>query len=53
METIAPLWLWLVFIGSKMLLIDVFKIPVAVSLGVVLGILAITMVWSHKTAPNT
>jgi tellurite resistance protein TerC len=43
----------LVFIGGKMVLIDVFKIPVAVSLGVVLGILAITMVWSHKTAPNT
>ncbi|GAB4089015.1 TerC family protein [Hydrogenophaga soli] len=43
----------LVFIGTKMMLIDVFKIPVAVSLGVVLGILAITMVWSTKTAPNT
>lgn len=43
----------LVFIGSKMMLIDVIKIPVAVSLGVVLGILAITMVWSAKTAPNT
>ncbi|AOW11684.1 hypothetical protein LPB72_19505 [Hydrogenophaga crassostreae] len=43
----------LVFIGSKMMLIDVFKIPVSVSLGVVLGILAITMVWSSKTAPNT
>ncbi|MGS5089899.1 TerC family protein [Hydrogenophaga sp. A37] len=43
----------LVFIGSKMVLIDVFKIPVAVSLGVVLGILAITMLWSAKTAPNT
>lgn len=43
----------LVFIGSKMLLIDVFKIPVAVSLGVVLSILAITMIWSSKTAPNT
>ena len=43
----------LVFIGSKMLLIDIFKIPVAVSLGVVLGILAITMVWSARTAPNT
>ncbi|MBT9463701.1 TerC family protein [Hydrogenophaga sp.] len=43
----------LVFIGSKMLLIDVFKIPVAMSLGVVLSILAITMVWSSKTAPNT
>lgn len=43
----------LVFIGTKMMLIDVFKIPVAVSLGVVVGILAITMLWSAKTAPNT
>ncbi len=43
----------LVFIGTKMMLIDVFKIPVAVSLGVVLSILAITMIWSSKTAPNT
>ena len=43
----------LVFIGTKMMLIDIFKIPVAVSLGVVLGILAITMIWSAKTAPNT
>jgi tellurite resistance protein TerC len=43
----------LVFIGTKMMLIDIFKIPVAVSLGVVLGILAITMLWSAKTAPNT
>jgi len=42
----------LVFIGGKMMLIDVFKIPVAVSLGVVVGILAITMLWSVKTAPN-
>ena len=43
----------LVFIGTKMMLIDIFKIPVAVSLGVVIGVLAITMIWSHKTAPNT
>jgi len=43
----------LVFIGTKMMLIDIFKIPVAVSLGVVLTILAITMIWSAKTAPNT
>lgn len=43
----------LVFIGTKMMLIDVFKIPVAVSLGVVVGILAITMLWSARTAPNT
>jgi tellurite resistance protein TerC len=42
----------LVFIGTKMLLIDVVKIPVLVSLGVVIGILAITMVASLKTAPK-
>ena len=43
----------LTLIGTKMVLIDIFKVPVAVSLGVVLGILAITMVWSAKTAPHT
>ncbi|MBS3996135.1 MAG: TerC family protein [Hydrogenophaga sp.] len=43
----------LVFIGTKMMLIDLVQIPVSVSLGVVIGILAITMVWSAKTAPNT
>ena len=42
----------LVFIGTKMMLIDIYKIPVAVSLGVVVAILAITMVWSLKTAPK-
>jgi len=42
----------LVFIGTKMMLIDVFKIPVAVSLGVVVGILALTMLISVKTAPK-
>ncbi|MCI1193384.1 TerC family protein [Calidifontimicrobium sp. SYSU G02091] len=42
----------LVFIGTKMLLIDVVKIPVLVSLGVVVAVLAITMVWSVKTAPR-
>jgi tellurite resistance protein TerC len=42
----------LVFIGSKMLLMDIYKIPVAVSLGVVVLILAITMVCSLKTAPK-
>ena len=41
----------LVFIGSKMMLIDIVKIPVLASLGVVMGILAITMIWSVKTAP--
>ena len=42
----------LVFIGTKMLLIDVYKIPVLVSLGAVVAILAITMVWSVRTAPK-
>jgi tellurite resistance protein TerC len=42
----------LVFIGSKMLLIDIYKIPVVVSLGVVVGILAVTMILSVKTAPK-
>jgi tellurite resistance protein TerC len=39
----------LVFIGTKMMLIDVVKIPVVVSLGVVVAILAVTMVWSLRT----
>lgn len=42
----------LVFIGAKMVLIDVFKIPVFISLGVVIGILAVTMVLSVKIAPK-
>jgi len=42
----------LVFIGTKMMLIDLYKIPVAVSLGVVVAILAVTMLWSVKTAPK-
>jgi tellurite resistance protein TerC len=42
----------LVFIGTKMLLIDIYKIPVLISLGVVVSILAITMIASVKTAPR-
>ncbi len=42
----------LVFIGTKMMLIDIVKIPVFASLGVVVAILAVTMVWSVKTAPR-
>jgi tellurite resistance protein TerC len=41
----------LVFIGTKMCLIDLYKIPVGVSLGVVVGILAVTMLLSLRTAP--
>ncbi|ALV09127.1 TerC family protein [Roseateles depolymerans] len=42
----------LVFIGTKMILIDVIKIPVLISLGVVIGILAVTMIMSVRTAPK-
>ena len=42
----------LAFIGTKMMLIDVVKIPVVVSLGVVVAILVVTMVASVKTAPK-
>jgi tellurite resistance protein TerC len=42
----------LVFIGTKMCLIDIYKIPVTISLGVVIGILAITMVLSVRSAPR-
>jgi tellurite resistance protein TerC len=44
----------LVFIGAKMCLIDVYKIPVFFSLGVVVVILILTMILSVRTAkPNT
>ncbi len=43
----------LVFIGTKMCLIDVFKIPVAISLGVVVSILAITMVMSVRSSSTS
>ena len=42
----------LVFIGTKMMIIDLYKIPVLVSLGVVVSILALTMVISIRTAPK-
>jgi tellurite resistance protein TerC len=45
----------LIFIGVKMLLVDVFKMPVAVSLGVIAFIIAISVLWEkifpkHKAA---
>ncbi len=42
----------LVFIGTKMILIDVIKIPVFASLGAVVGILAVTIYLSLRTAPK-
>ena len=40
----------LVFIGTKMCLIDIYKIPVGASLGVVVGILIVTMLLSLRSA---
>ncbi|MEY3125342.1 MAG: inner membrane protein alx, partial [Pseudomonadota bacterium] len=42
----------LIFIGTKMCLIDIYKIPVALSLGVVVGILALTMWLSVRSAKS-
>ena len=42
----------LMFIGTKMVLIDVLKIPVLISLSVVAAILAVTMWLSVRTAPK-
>lgn len=42
----------LLFIGSKMVLIDVIKIPVLVSLGTVVGILALTMWLSVRSSSH-
>ncbi len=41
----------LVFIGTKMCLVDIYKIPVLVLLGIVVGILALTMLLSVRSAP--
>jgi tellurite resistance protein TerC len=40
----------LIFIGTKMCLIDIYKVPVGVSLSVVVGILAVTMWLSVRTS---
>jgi tellurite resistance protein TerC len=42
----------LVFIGTKMLLIDIYKIPVAWSLGVTVVVLAATMLLSLRVPPR-
>ncbi len=45
----------LVFIGAKMLLLDVYKIPIGIALGVTAGIIAISMfasLWSTRKAPG-
>lgn len=40
----------LMFIGAKMCLIDIYKIPVHISLGVVIGILTLTMLLSIRSS---
>jgi tellurite resistance protein TerC len=42
----------LVFIGAKMLLIDFYKIPIGVSLSVVAGIIAMSMIASVFSKPK-
>jgi tellurite resistance protein TerC len=42
----------LVFIGTKMLLIDIYKIPVAWSLGFTVTVLAATMILSLRIPPK-
>nr|WP_298720444.1 TerC family protein [uncultured Steroidobacter sp.] len=42
----------LLFIGTKMLLMDIYKIPVAVSLAVTAGILTISMLLSQLIPPS-
>lgn len=45
----------LTFVGTKMVIVDFYKIPIGVSLGVVAGILAISIVaslWKAKTSSN-
>jgi len=42
----------LVFIGAKMLLVDIYKIPVAISLAVTVLVLAATMILSLRIPPR-
>jgi tellurite resistance protein TerC len=41
-----------VFIGTKMLLIDIYKIPVVYSLAFTVTVLALTMILSLKIPPK-
>jgi tellurite resistance protein TerC len=42
----------LVFVGAKMLLMDVYKVPIAASLGVIAGILGVSVIVSLLRPPN-
>lgn len=41
------------FVGTKMLLVDVYKIPVLVSLGVIVAVLTVAIVWSLRASRPT
>jgi len=43
----------LVFIGCKMLLLDIYKIPIYISLSVVISVLALSMFLSLKIPPKS
>jgi tellurite resistance protein TerC len=43
----------LIFVGAKMLLMDVYKVPIGVSLGVIASILAISIIASLVKPPST
>jgi tellurite resistance protein TerC len=43
----------LIFVGAKMLLMDVYKVPIGVSLGVIAGILGLSVVASLVKPPST
>jgi tellurite resistance protein TerC len=43
----------LIFVGAKMLLMDVYKMPIALSLGIIAGILVLSVVASLIKAPRS
>ncbi|MDQ3829869.1 MAG: TerC family protein, partial [Candidatus Tectomicrobia bacterium] len=43
----------LVFVGIKMLLVDIYKIPIGISLGIVAGVLGISVIASILFPPKT
>jgi tellurite resistance protein TerC len=43
----------LVFVGAKMLLLDLYKVPIGLSLGIIVGILAAAVLASLRRPPAT
>jgi tellurite resistance protein TerC len=42
----------LAFVGTKMLLSDVYKIPIPISLAVIVAVLTVAIVWSLRSSPD-